>query len=115
MTVYRIKISNTWGLTQSWSSRGGVKSHDLMLIQDMYIRKFIFGTFPGVFHIIEQKRGNCIVVTFWLKLTAYEFTLPSLSFLISYSETLLTHWLGCNVKIVVQGYHKLPSNKLLKQ
>lgn len=78
----------------------------------MYIRKFIFGTFPGVFHIIEQKRSNSIVISFWLKLSAYEYTAPSLSFLVSFSETILTNWIGCNVKIVIRGYHNIPTNKL---
>jgi hypothetical protein len=111
----RKKLANSWGVTQSWSSRGGVGSNATSLMQDLYIRKFIFGTFPGVTHVIEQKRGNSIVITFWLKLSAYEFTAPSLSFLVAFSETILSKFLGCNVTIDIRGYFDLPDRKIPKK
>lgn len=94
------------GVTHSWPSRGGVRRDQIPLLQDLYIRKLIQGTFPGVKQVIQKKTANNIIVTFWINLTAYRFHPPSLYFLSGYTETILTHWLGCNVRVIVRGYYK---------
>ena len=104
--TFRRKKAYTLGVTHSWPSRGSIQKDQTPLLQDLYIRKLILGTFPGVNELIIQKRANNINVTFWINLTAYRFQAPSLYFLSAYTETILTHWLGCNVSVIVRGYYK---------
>lgn len=69
--------------------------------EDMFIRRFIFGTFHScpANEIVIKRRGNLIVICCVMlqKLPPQKFY-----FLIGYSETLLSHFYKCPVKLEVQ-------------
>lgn len=104
--TFRRKKAYTLGVTHSWPSRGSIQKDQTPLLQDLYIRKLIQGTFPGADEVIIQKKANNINVTFWINLVAYRSQAPSLYFLSAYTETILSHWLACNVSVIVRGYFK---------
>ena len=95
------------GVTQSWSSRGGNllrRTSGESLMKDFYIRKFIEGTFPGYTDLVIQQKTNTITVSFQYRLEGVARVAPSLYFLVSYAETILSYWLGCKTSLHVRGY-----------
>ncbi|XP_018617976.1 small ribosomal subunit protein uS3m [Scleropages formosus] len=70
-------------------------------VEDIFIRRFIFGTFHGLLanELVIKRRGNMLVVCalFTQKIPAYK-----LYFLIGYTETLLSYFYKCPVKMEVQ-------------
>lgn len=70
-------------------------------LEDVFLRKFMLGTFPGCLadQIVLKRRANqvdiCAVVL--RQLPAHKFY-----FLVGYSETLLSHLYKCPVKLHLQ-------------
>ena len=92
------------GVTHSWSSRGGSFTSGESLMKDFYIRKFIEGTFPGYTDLVIQQKANTITVSFQYRLEGVARVAPSLYFLVSYAETILSCWLGMKISLHVRGY-----------
>ena len=68
---------------------------------DILIRKFIKGTWPGLFasEVIVKRRHNMVVVA---GLVFQQLTARKLYFLIGYSEEMLSYILKCPVKLELQ-------------
>ncbi|KAG7218756.1 hypothetical protein INR49_007293 [Caranx melampygus] len=70
-------------------------------VEDMFIRRFMFGTFHGCLanEIVIKRRGNLLVICALMiqKLQPMKFY-----FLIGYTETLLSHFYKCPVKLEIQ-------------
>ncbi|XP_028654390.1 28S ribosomal protein S24, mitochondrial [Erpetoichthys calabaricus] len=88
-------------LTQNTSNLDNEQGAAERIIEDVFIRKFIFGTFHSCLanEIVIKRRGNAIIIC--------AFFLQNLSpqkyyFLIGYTETLLSHFYKCPVKMEVQ-------------
>ncbi|CAM4682676.1 unnamed protein product [Caretta caretta] len=77
---------------------GGVAEHT---VEDVFIRKFIYGTFHGCLanEIVLKHRANVLVVcaVFLQRLPPYKFY-----FLVGYTETLLSFLYKCPVQLEVQ-------------
>ena len=71
--------------------------------EDYLIRKFLFGTFHGLFtsEIIVKRRFNTINIGFLIKLPK-GFYPQQVYFLVGYAETLLSSLLKCVVKVQPQ-------------
>lgn len=67
----------------------------------MFVRRFIFGTFHNCLanEVVIKRRGNMLVVCALMlqKLPPQKFY-----FLIGYTETLLSHFYKCPVKMEIQ-------------
>uniref|UniRef100_A0A8C5K824 Mitochondrial ribosomal protein S24 n=1 Tax=Jaculus jaculus TaxID=51337 RepID=A0A8C5K824_JACJA len=70
-------------------------------VEDVFLRKFMLGTFPGCLadHVVLKRRANqldiCALVL--RQLPAHKFY-----FLVGYSETLLSHFYKCPVRLHLQ-------------
>lgn len=96
------------GVTKSWNSWNTSnllegKRQAESAFDDHFIRKFLYGTFHGLFcsEIIIKRRFNIIDIGFLIKLPK-SFYPQKVYFLQGYAETLLSAWLKCVVKIQVQ-------------
>lgn len=82
------------------------------VIEDMFIRRFMFGTFHGCLanEIVIKRRGNILIVCALMlqKLPPYKFY-----FLIGYTESLLSHFYKCPVKLEIQTLQNKPVYKYL--
>jgi small subunit ribosomal protein S24 len=80
--------------------QGGLKAH-LMVVQDMFIRRFLTGTWHSLFvsEIIIKRQYNMIRVAGIVR----RGLIPrKMYFLIGYSEEMLGNWLQCPVKLEIQ-------------
>lgn len=70
-------------------------------MEDVFIRRFMFGTFHGCLanEIVIKRRGNMLVVC---AVAVQKLVPQKFYFLIGYSETLLSHLYKCPVKLEVQ-------------
>lgn len=70
-------------------------------VEDVFIRRFMFGTFHGCLanEIVIKRRGNLLIVCALMlqKLPPQKFY-----FLIGYTESLLSHFYKCPVKLEIQ-------------
>ncbi|XP_026512258.1 28S ribosomal protein S24-A, mitochondrial-like [Terrapene carolina triunguis] len=70
-------------------------------VEDVFIRKFIYGTFHGCLanEIVLKRRANVLVIcaVFLQRLPPYKFY-----FLVGYTETLLSFFYKCPVRLEVQ-------------
>lgn len=70
-------------------------------VEDVFIRRFIFGTFHSCLanEVVIKRKGNVLTVCALMlqKLSPQKFY-----FLIGYSETLLSHFYKCPVKLEIQ-------------
>ncbi|KAL6096446.1 mrps24 [Pungitius sinensis] len=70
-------------------------------VEDLFVRRFVFGTFHGCLanELVIKRRGNVLLVCALMlqKLQPQKFY-----FLIGYSETILSHLYKCPVKLEVQ-------------
>ncbi|XP_071391988.1 small ribosomal subunit protein uS3m [Centroberyx affinis] len=70
-------------------------------VEDVFIRRFMFGTFHGCLanELVIKRRGNMLIVCALIiqKLPPQKFY-----FLIGYTESLLTHFYKCPVKLEIQ-------------
>ncbi|KAG8441034.1 hypothetical protein GDO86_006682 [Hymenochirus boettgeri] len=88
-------------LSQHTSNLDGEAGAAERTIEDVFIRRFIFGTFHGCManEIVIKRRANIIIICAVLirKLPVQKFY-----FLIGYTETLLSFLYKCPVKMEVQ-------------
>ena len=73
-----------------------------MLTEDMFIRKFIRGTFPEMVssEVIVKRQHNLVRIAFLLRKT---IAASKIYFLLGYTEELLSYWLKCPVKLEIQS------------
>ncbi|MEQ2232177.1 28S ribosomal protein S24, mitochondrial [Ilyodon furcidens] len=88
-------------LSQHTSNLKGVEGAAERTVEDVFIRRFMFGTFHGCLanEVVIKRRGNMLVVCALMlqKLPPQKFY-----FLIGYSESLLSHFYKCPVKLDIQ-------------
>ncbi|XP_035481682.1 28S ribosomal protein S24, mitochondrial isoform X1 [Scophthalmus maximus] len=70
-------------------------------IEDVFIRKFMFGTFHGCLanEIVIKRRGNLLIVC---ALMLQQLPPMKFYFLIGYTESILSHFYKCPVKLEIQ-------------
>ncbi|XP_067879463.1 small ribosomal subunit protein uS3m [Heterodontus francisci] len=92
-------------LSQHTSNLDGEEGAADRTIEDVFIRKFIFGTFHGCLanEVVVKRRANVIIICaiFIQKLPPQKFY-----FLIGYTEILLSYLYKCPVKMEVQTVDK---------
>ncbi|KAF7216778.1 small ribosomal subunit protein uS3m [Nothobranchius furzeri] len=88
-------------LSQHTSNLKGEDGAAERTIEDVFIRRFMFGTFHGCLadEIVIKRRGNLLIVCALMlqKLPPQKFY-----FLTGYSEVLLSHFYKCPVKLEIQ-------------
>ncbi|XP_031143818.1 28S ribosomal protein S24, mitochondrial [Sander lucioperca] len=88
-------------LSQNTSNLKGEEGAAERTVEDVFVRRFMFGTFHGCLanEIVIKRRGNVLIVCALMlqKLPPQKFY-----FLIGYSESLLSHLYKCPVKLEVQ-------------
>ncbi|KAE8285447.1 28S ribosomal protein S24, mitochondrial [Larimichthys crocea] len=88
-------------LSQHTSNLKGEEGASDRTTEDVFVRRFMFGTFHGCLanEIVIKRRGNLLVVCALMlqKLPPQKFY-----FLIGYSESLLSHFYKCPVKLEIQ-------------
>lgn len=75
-------------------------------IEDIFIRKFITGTFHGgvVSEVIIKRQFNHIRIAFLMRRNIHA---QKIYFLIGYTEELLANWLQCPITLEIQTVAKL--------
>lgn len=70
-------------------------------VEDVFLRRFMFGTFHGCLanEVVIKRRGNLLVVC---ALMLQKMPPQKFYFLIGYSESLLSHFYKCPVKLELQ-------------
>jgi small subunit ribosomal protein S24 len=73
-----------------------------MLVEDMFIRKFMHGTWPEVIsgELIIKRQHNLVRLAFVL---ARQLEPRKVYFLIGYTEEMLSYWLKCPVRLEIQS------------
>lgn len=101
------------GVKKSWNSWNttnlhGEKGSPSVIFEDIFIRKFLLGTFPGMYQettpIIIRRRQNLIDISITMNESPItkglvEKGIPRIHFLHGYSEELLSRFLKCPVKL----------------
>ncbi|XP_071435126.1 small ribosomal subunit protein uS3m [Pithys albifrons albifrons] len=70
-------------------------------VEDTFLRRFLFGTFPGLLQdeVVLKRRGNLLVVC---ALLSRALPPHKIYFLVGYTETLLSHFYKCPVRLELQ-------------
>ncbi|NXN92589.1 RT24B protein, partial [Rhinopomastus cyanomelas] len=70
-------------------------------LEDAFLRRFIYGTFPGILadEVVVKRRANLLVLCLLL---TRGLAPAKLHFLTGYTETLLSHFYKCPVRLEVQ-------------
>ncbi|XP_019937859.1 small ribosomal subunit protein uS3m [Paralichthys olivaceus] len=88
-------------LSQHTSNLKGEEGAAERSVEDVFIRKFMFGTFHNCLanEVVIKRRGNLLIVCALMlqKLPPHKFY-----FLIGYTESLLSHFYKCPVKLEIQ-------------
>lgn len=94
------QLEDTFGV-EKWEEKGGVNLSYKMFMEDMFIRKFMKGTWSGMFlsEIIIKRQHNTIRVAALIK---RNLMTRKFYFLIGYTEEMLGQWLKCPVKLEMQ-------------
>ncbi|KAM8853189.1 small ribosomal subunit protein uS3m [Synchiropus picturatus] len=81
-------------------------------VEDMFIRRFIAGTFHNCLanEVVIKRRGNMLLVCVLMQ---QKLRAQKVYFLIGYTETLLSHFYKCPVKLEVQTVQSPPVYKYL--
>ncbi|XP_061782898.1 small ribosomal subunit protein uS3m [Nerophis lumbriciformis] len=81
-------------------------------VEDMFIRRFMFGTFHGCLanEVVIKRRGNMLIVCALMlqKMPPHKFY-----FLLSYSEAMLSHFYKCPVTMEIQTLQQTQVYKYL--
>ncbi|XP_051542211.1 28S ribosomal protein S24, mitochondrial-like [Myxocyprinus asiaticus] len=88
-------------LSQHTSNLQGEDGAAERIVEDVFIRRFIYGTFHGCLadELVIKRRGNILVIC---ALMIQKLLPTKLYFLIGYTEELLSHFYKCPVKMEVQ-------------
>ncbi|KAJ8386024.1 hypothetical protein AAFF_G00178450 [Aldrovandia affinis] len=99
-------------LSQHTSNLDGEGGAADRVVEDVFVRRFIYGTFHGCLanELVIKRRGNAVVVCALMlqKMLPHKFY-----FLIGYTETLLSYFYKCPVKLEVQILEESPVYKYL--
>lgn len=70
-------------------------------LEDAFLRRFLHGTFPGMLadEVVVKRRANLLVLCILLTRTLAP---AKLHFLVGYTETLLSHFYKCPVRLELQ-------------
>ncbi|KAJ8286143.1 hypothetical protein GJAV_G00035010 [Gymnothorax javanicus] len=100
MHPHHIAHRKGW-LSQHTSNLAGEGGAADRTVEDVFLRRFMYGTFHNCLadELVIKRRGNILVVCMLLtqKLQPLKYY-----FLIGYTETLLSHFYKCPVKLEVQ-------------
>ncbi|XP_007572027.1 small ribosomal subunit protein uS3m [Poecilia latipinna] len=88
-------------LSQHASNLKGEQGAAERTVEDVFIRRFMFGTFHGCLanEVVIKRRGNVLVVC---ALMLQKMPPQKFYFFIGYSESLLSHFYKCPVKLEIQ-------------
>ncbi|KAM7392317.1 hypothetical protein PAMA_007434 [Pampus argenteus] len=88
-------------LSQNTSNLKGEGGAADRTMEDVFIRRFMFGTFYGCLgnELVIKRRGNMLIVC---ALILHKLPPAKMYFLIGYSEYLLSHFYKCPVKLDIQ-------------
>uniref|UniRef100_A0AAQ5XYI8 Mitochondrial ribosomal protein S24 n=1 Tax=Amphiprion ocellaris TaxID=80972 RepID=A0AAQ5XYI8_AMPOC len=88
-------------LSQHTSNLKGEEGAADRTVEDVFIRRFMFGTFHGCLanEIVLKRRGNVLIVC---TIMLQKMIPQKIYFLIGYSEWLLSHLYKCPVKLEIQ-------------
>ncbi|XP_073478224.1 small ribosomal subunit protein uS3m [Aquarana catesbeiana] len=88
-------------LSQHSSNLDGEEGAAGRTIEDIYIRKFMYGTFHGCLanEILIKRRANVIVIC---AIIIQKFAPHKLYFLTGYTETMLSYLYKCPVRLEIQ-------------
>ncbi|KAB5543359.1 hypothetical protein PHYPO_G00078170 [Pangasianodon hypophthalmus] len=88
-------------LSQHTSNLQGEGGAAERAVEDMFIRRFIFGTFHGCLanELVIKRRGNMLIIC---ALMLQKLQPNKYYFLIGYTEELLSHFYKCPVKMEIQ-------------
>ncbi|NXN25354.1 RT24 protein, partial [Nycticryphes semicollaris] len=80
---------------------GSPPCRDTRALEDVFLRRFLHGTFPGLLAdaALVKRRGNLLVLCLLL---ARGLPPAKLHFLGGYTETLLSHFYKCPVRLELQ-------------
>ena len=94
------QLEDTYGY-KKWQEKGGTLLSYKLFIEDMFIRKFLKGTWSQIFlsEVIVKRQHNTIRIAALIKKSLQT---PKVYFLIGYSEEMLSQWLKCPVKLELQ-------------
>ncbi|KAJ3641599.1 hypothetical protein Zmor_028099 [Zophobas morio] len=97
---HQIAHRKTWNSWNTSNLEGGLRSSETA-IEDMFIRKFVTGTWHALFvsEIIIKRQHNIIRVAGIIRRS---IGARKIYFLIGYTEELLSFWLQCPVKLELQ-------------
>ena len=96
----KIGVRKSWNSWNTSNVLDGLRRSET-LVEDMFIRKFMFGTWHRLFlsEVIIKRRANLITVG---GIVLQSLPAQKLYFLIGYTEELLGYILKCPVKIQIQ-------------
>ncbi|XP_065162310.1 small ribosomal subunit protein uS3m [Atheta coriaria] len=97
---YQIAHRKSWNSWNTSSVEGGLRTSE-MLVEDMFIRMFMTGTWHAliVSEVIIKRQHNIIRIAAILR---QSISPRKLYFLLGYTEELLSFWLQCPVKLELQ-------------
>lgn len=95
------QLEDTLGYKKWGDKSGGPTLSHKMFIEDLFIRKFLKGTFSGMIlsEIIVKRQHNTVRVSTLIKKNTVT---SKIYFLIGYTEEMLSQWLKCPVKLELQ-------------
>ncbi|XP_076876774.1 small ribosomal subunit protein uS3m [Brachyhypopomus gauderio] len=88
-------------LSQHTSNLQGEDGAADRVVEDVFIRRFIYGTFHGCLanELVIKRRGNILIIC---ALMLQKMQPQKFYFLIGYAEELLSHFYKCPVKMEIQ-------------
>ena len=100
-----IAVRKGWNSLNTTSLVGSERANiSQVTVDDMFVRKFIFGTFHRLFlsEVIIKRRANLIVISG----IVHQMVAPTkMYFLVGYTEQILSYILKCPVKLDFQTTH----------
>ncbi|KAG5873729.1 hypothetical protein JTB14_035543 [Gonioctena quinquepunctata] len=98
---HEIANRKSWNSWNTSNLDGGLRSSETAT-EDLFIRKFVVGTWHGLFvsEIIIKRQHNIIRVAGIIQRSV---STRKVYFLIGYTEELLSFWLQCPVKLELQS------------
>lgn len=108
--VQRIDLKSV-GFSFTANLKDGLRPSETA-IEDMFIRKFMTGTFTGllVSEVIIKRQFNHIRIAFLMKRLINP---QKVYFLIGYTEEMLANWLQCPITLEIQSVEK-PTDTVFK-
>nr|ACB70349.1 putative mitochondrial ribosomal protein S24 [Ornithodoros coriaceus] len=98
---HQIAHRKSWNSWNTSNLEGGLRQSETA-VEDMFIRKFMFGTWHRIFisEVLIKRRHNMILIGGIIQRTVIP---RKLYFLIGYTEEILSYVLQCPVKLELQS------------